>query len=49
MLSKVIFGVIFVTSFCASVSSTGNKPNIAQVDDDLFPVSIIHINDFHAR
>lgn len=25
------------------------KPNIAQRDDELFPVSIVHINDFHAR
>lgn len=25
------------------------KPNSAQRDDELFPVSIIHINDFHAR
>lgn len=25
------------------------EPTIAEKDDDLFPVSIIHINDFHAR
>lgn len=49
MALKVAFSVICITLMCASVSSTGPKPNVAQVDDELFPVSIIHINDFHAR
>lgn len=29
--------------------ATESKPQVATNDGDLFPLSIIHINDFHAR
>lgn len=43
----VLFNVLLL--FVQQVFTSELKPTIVEKDDDLFPVSIIHINDFHAR
>lgn len=50
MFGKTIIGVLCVSIFSVNRAlSLRHESNVAQVDDPLFPVSIIHINDFHAR
>lgn len=44
---KVYLLVLTVLSTCSHYALSYTK--IIQKSDDLFPVSIIHMNDFHAR
>lgn len=47
ILIFVLISIVFGSSVFAHPKSQQN--NVVERSDDLFPVNIIHINDFHAR
>ncbi|XP_031636271.1 apyrase-like isoform X2 [Contarinia nasturtii] len=47
--SARIILTVALASYVRHTFATGSKPTVISTEQDLFPVTIVHINDFHAR